>query len=108
MAEENLSGQQAAAAKESSVPKKHESAQAQKGAATEHWKQEPDDHDFPAVADDLSLLLPEQMGASLAVRLKDVEKVERKAKDRGGIRPAALAGPTRPWAGGERTPPARR
>ena len=63
MAEENLSVQQAAAAKESSVPKKKGSAQAQKGTATEHWKQEPDDHDFPAAADYLSLLLPERLGA---------------------------------------------
>ncbi len=81
MAEENLSGRQAIPAKESAVPKKKDWVQAKKGAATEHWKQEPDDHDFPAAADYLSLLLPEQMGASLVVRLKGVEMFERKAKD---------------------------
>jgi len=43
---ENLSGRQAAPAKESAVPKKKESVQAKKGAAAEHWKQGPDDHDF--------------------------------------------------------------
>jgi hypothetical protein len=48
------------------VPKKKESVRAQKGAATEHWKQEPDDHDFPAAADYLSLL------ADIPCRLVDL------------------------------------
>jgi hypothetical protein len=37
VAEENLSGRQAASAKESAVPKKEESVQPQKGAPTEHY-----------------------------------------------------------------------
>jgi hypothetical protein len=56
------------------VPKK-------KGPTPEHWKDEPDEHDFPAAADYLSLLVPAQTAASLVERLKGVEKLDRKAKD---------------------------
>lgn len=53
----------------------------EKSAAAEHWKDEPDDHDFPAAANYLGLLVPAQGAASLVDRLKDVEKLDRKAKD---------------------------
>ena len=63
------------------MPKKKESSPPTKGGRPEHWKDEPDEHDFPAAADYLSLLLPEQTAASLVDRLKAVEKLDRKAKD---------------------------
>jgi hypothetical protein len=47
----------------------------------EHWKDEPEDHDFPAAADYLSLLFTEPVVASLVDELRSVEKVDRKAKD---------------------------
>jgi hypothetical protein len=63
------------------VPKKKESSAARQGDRPQHWKNEPDEHDFPAAMDYLSLLLPEQTAASLVDRLKAVEKLDRKAKD---------------------------
>jgi hypothetical protein len=63
------------------VHKKNESSAAKKGDSPEHWKDEPDEHDFPAAVDYLSLLFPEQTAASLVDRLKAVEKLDRKAKD---------------------------
>ena len=47
----------------------------------EHWKDEPDEHDFPAAADYLSLLFPEPAVAALVDALRGAEKVDRKAKD---------------------------
>jgi hypothetical protein len=51
------------------------------GVATQHWKDEPDDHDYPAAENYLSLLLsPPQ--AKLAIRrLRAAPLVHRKAKD---------------------------
>jgi hypothetical protein len=47
----------------------------------EHWQQDPDEHDFPAATDYLSLLVPETVAASIAERLKGVPSTHRKAKD---------------------------
>jgi hypothetical protein len=46
-----------------------------------HWKDEPDEHDYPAAQDYLSLLFPEQVAGPLVEALRGVEKVERKGKD---------------------------
>jgi hypothetical protein len=47
----------------------------------EHWKEEPDDHDYPAAADYLSLLLPQSAANALSDRLRAAPLVRRKAKD---------------------------
>jgi hypothetical protein len=47
----------------------------------EHWKQEPDEHDYPAAHDYLSLLVAEALATSLVEALKDAPLVHRKAKD---------------------------
>ncbi|HYW27971.1 MAG TPA: hypothetical protein VE953_27615 [Terriglobales bacterium] len=49
--------------------------------STEHWKDEPDDHDYPAAADYLSLLLTETAAKELSDRLRAAPLVRRKAKD---------------------------
>lgn len=48
---------------------------------SEHWKAEPDEHDFPAAADYLSLLLPAPVRMSIVERLRDAEAESHKAKD---------------------------
>ncbi len=55
----------------------------------EHWKPDPEPHDFPAAADYLSLLFPVEAAAGLVDALRAVEKVDRKAKDllRAGLLP---------------------
>jgi hypothetical protein len=50
-------------------------------AAREHWKEAPDDHDFPAAADYLSLLMPQKSAQRLVRRLRSAPLVHRKAKD---------------------------
>lgn len=52
-----------------------------KRRAGEHWKPGPEPHDFPAAADYLSLLFPAEVAAGLVEALREVEKVDRKAKD---------------------------
>ena len=47
----------------------------------EHWKDEPDEHDFPSAADYLSLLFAEQVTAGLVTALRGAAKVDRKAED---------------------------
>jgi hypothetical protein len=47
----------------------------------EHWKDEPEAHDFPAAADFLSLLFSEQVTASLVDGLRSAATTYRKAKD---------------------------
>jgi hypothetical protein len=47
----------------------------------QHWKDEPDDHDYPAAADYLSLLLPEAAAEELSDRLRAAPLAHRKAKD---------------------------
>jgi hypothetical protein len=48
---------------------------------SESWKQEPEDHDFPAAGDYLSLLFPDAVAASLVEDLRGGETIHRKAKD---------------------------
>src|SRR5258708_35103546 len=50
-------------------------------AVTERWKTEPDDHDYPAAADYLSLLLDEAETATTVRALRHVAIAHRKAKD---------------------------
>ena len=50
-------------------------------AAREHWKEDPDDHDFPAASDFLSLLFPESEVATLVDQLRGATAIRRKAKD---------------------------
>jgi hypothetical protein len=47
----------------------------------EHWKDEPEEHDFPAATDYLTLLFSADEAASLVERLRVGETVHRKAKD---------------------------
>jgi hypothetical protein len=47
----------------------------------EHWKPEPDDHDYPAAYDYLSLVVPEPVAAAAVEGLKEAGLVHRKAKD---------------------------
>jgi len=57
------------------VPKK------QKAPRVEVWKDEPEEHDFPAAADYLSLLFPEAVCAALVDGLRVASPLRRKAKD---------------------------
>lgn len=47
----------------------------------ELWKNEPEDHDFPAAADYLSLLLQANTVESTVDALRAAQTIERKAKD---------------------------
>lgn len=47
----------------------------------EHWKDQPDDHDYPAAADYLSLLFPEDLVTKLVGELRTASLTHRKAKD---------------------------
>jgi hypothetical protein len=46
-----------------------------------HWKEEPDDHDYPAAADYLALLLPAAQVDALVKKLRTAKIVHKKAKD---------------------------
>ena len=46
----------------------------------EHWKDEPEEHDYPAAADYLSLLFPEEAAATID-GLRRAATIRRKAKD---------------------------
>jgi hypothetical protein len=48
---------------------------------TEHWKDEPDDHDYPAAADYLSLLMGDTEVAHAVSALRGAVIARRKAKD---------------------------
>jgi hypothetical protein len=48
---------------------------------TEHWKPEPDDHDYPAAADYLSLTLSDSEVKATVEALKAATLTHRKAKD---------------------------
>jgi len=50
-------------------------------AARENWKDEPDDHDYPAAEDYLSLLMPPVGAKRVVRRLRAAPLVRRKAKD---------------------------
>jgi hypothetical protein len=47
----------------------------------EHWKGEPEEHDFPAAEAYLTLLFPAVAAASLVAALRSAEGTTRKAKD---------------------------
>lgn len=47
----------------------------------EHWQDEPEDHDFPAAADYLSLVAPASEVTKVVGALRSAETVHRKAKD---------------------------
>jgi hypothetical protein len=47
----------------------------------EHWKAEPEEHDYPAAADYLSLLVDPGTAAAVVDGLRSVPLVHRKAKD---------------------------
>lgn len=47
----------------------------------EHWKAEPDAHDYPAAADYLSLVLPDATVRGVVSRLRGAPITHRKAKD---------------------------
>jgi len=49
--------------------------------AKEHWQGAPEEHDFPAAADYLSLVFPERLAASIVDELRAAPAVTRKAKD---------------------------
>ena len=46
-----------------------------------HWKDEPDEHDYPAAADYLSLLLEDAASAAVVADLRSAPIIRRKAKD---------------------------
>jgi hypothetical protein len=50
-------------------------------AARENWKEEPDDHDYPAAEDYLSLIMPPARAKQVVRRLRAAPIVRRKAKD---------------------------
>jgi hypothetical protein len=50
-------------------------------AAKEHWKVASDDHDYPAAADYLSLVMPRKKASQLVRRLRAAPLEHRKAKD---------------------------
>jgi hypothetical protein len=45
------------------------------------WKDEPDEHDYPAAGDYLSLVLPAKTAATAVKRLRSAPIIHRKAKD---------------------------
>ena len=47
----------------------------------EHWQESPEEHDFPAAADYLSLVAPANEVAKAVEALRAAETVHRKAKD---------------------------
>jgi hypothetical protein len=55
------------------------------------WKAAPDDHDYPAAADYLSLLMAQKIADQLVRRLRATTLVHRKAKDL--LRASALPEP---------------
>ena len=50
-------------------------------AKKEGWKEIPDEHDYPAAHDYLSLVLPDAVAQQIVARLRDAPVVYRKAKD---------------------------
>ena len=50
-------------------------------APVEHWKEQPDAHDYPAAGDYLSLLMPAWQAASAVAALQKADLTHRKAKD---------------------------
>ena len=56
-------------------------AKKQKAAPREHWKDEPEEHDFPAAADYLGLLFRPSESAAIVEELRRAPATRRKAKD---------------------------
>ena len=54
---------------------------AKKRMRSETWKEEPEEHDFPAAADYLSLLLADASSTAIIEALRIAGTVKRKAKD---------------------------
>jgi hypothetical protein len=52
-----------------------------KSFPAEHWKDEPDAHDYPAARDYLSLVMTEQEAEAAAAALRESAITRRKAKD---------------------------
>src|ERR1700724_2146906 len=50
-------------------------------AAKEHWKEASDDHDYPAAADYLSLVMPRKKASQVVRRMRTAPLEHRKAKD---------------------------
>ncbi len=50
-------------------------------AVVEHWQDEPEEHDFPAAADYLSLVAPAGVVTKVVAALKSAKTEHRKAKD---------------------------
>ena len=50
-------------------------------ARKEHWKPKPEEQDFPAARDYLSLLVPDAVARQLVGKLRRASLVHRKAKD---------------------------
>jgi hypothetical protein len=48
---------------------------------TEHWQEDPEEHDFPAAADYLSLVADDGVVAKAVEALRAAETTHRKAKD---------------------------
>ncbi|MGH8994755.1 MAG: hypothetical protein ACRDYB_01730 [Acidimicrobiales bacterium] len=48
---------------------------------SEHWKEEPDEHDFPAASDYLSLVMAEPVVVAAVSALRSAPLIRRKAKD---------------------------
>jgi|ERR1700682_525329 len=55
--------------------------QAMAGTPTENWKDEPEEHNYPAAEDYLSLLVPPAKAKQLVARLRKAAVVRRKGKD---------------------------
>jgi hypothetical protein len=49
--------------------------------AKEHWKHDPEDHDFPAASDYLSLVLGDDLAKGAVTALRTAQGTTRKAKD---------------------------
>ena len=48
---------------------------------SEHWQEEPEEHDFPAAADYLSLVAPAKQVTTVVEALRSAETIHRQAKD---------------------------
>jgi hypothetical protein len=56
-------------------------AKAKAKGSGERWKGEPEEHDFPAAAEYLSLSFPESVSAAIVDALRGASTTQRKAKD---------------------------
>lgn len=63
---------------------------------SEHWKNQPEEHDYPAAADYLELLLPPSDVKRLVAALAKAETVHKKAKDLSRASGLAILAPDNP------------